>query len=130
MTDEQPSPSLDDLDARLRKARGQAASGADGRGKFADVPRGPLGMAFRIGIEMVAAMIVGVGGGYLLDRWLGTGPWGLIAMFFLGAAAGIMNVYRAVQGLGYAPGYRQPEGSAAAGKDDENPARSREGDER
>lgn len=131
MTDEQPPHSLEDLDARLRKARGQAGLGADGRGKFADVPRGPLGMAFRIGVEMVAAMIVGVGGGFLLDRWLGTGPWGLIVMFFLGAAAGIMNVYRAVQGLGYAPGYRRPEeGSAAAGKDDENPAPSREGDER
>ncbi|CAO3443320.1 ATP synthase protein I [Azospirillum largimobile] len=55
-------------------------------------------------------MIVGVGGGLLLDRWLGTAPWGLIVMFFLGAAAGVLNVYRAVTGFGIAAGYRRPTG--------------------
>ena len=45
-----------------------------------------------------------------LDRWLGTTPWGLIGMFFLGAGAGIVNVYRAVNGIGYAPGYRKQPG--------------------
>lgn len=64
-----------------------------------------MAIAFRIGSELVAAMIVGVGGGLLLDRWLGTAPWGLIVMFLLGSAAGVLNVYRAVNGLGIAPGY-------------------------
>ncbi|MCG5240029.1 AtpZ/AtpI family protein [Azospirillum doebereinerae] len=69
-----------------------------------------MGTALRIGTELVAAMIVGVGGGLLLDRWLGTAPWGLIVMFFLGAAAGVLNVYRAVTGLGIAAGYSRPTG--------------------
>jgi ATP synthase protein I len=102
-----PPPSLDDLDARLRKARERNAGPAVEAGGDDDLPRKSLGLAFRIGIEMVAAMIVGVGGGMLLDRWLGTTPWGLIGMFFLGAGAGIVNVYRAVSGIGYAPGYRK-----------------------
>lgn len=31
-------------------------------------------------------------------------------MFFLGAAAGVLNVYRAVTGFGIAAGYRRPPG--------------------
>ena len=60
-----------------------------------------LGVAFRIGVELVAALVVGVGIGLLLDNWLGTGPWFLVAFFFLGAAAGVLNVYRAASGIGY-----------------------------
>jgi len=108
--DQSPPPSLDDFDARLRKARERSAGPALQAEGDDDLPRKSLGLAFRIGVELVAALIVGVGSGMLLDRWLGTTPWGLIGMFFLGAGAGIVNVYRAVSGVGYAPGYRkQPE---------------------
>jgi ATP synthase protein I len=118
MSDDRP-PSLDDFDARLRKARerGTVRTEEDGR---ASLPRGALGLAFRIGIELVAAMIVGVGGGYLLDRWLGTAPWGLVGMFFLGAGAGIVNVYRAVNGIGMAPGYRREPDETENGPEDRN----------
>jgi ATP synthase protein I len=105
MSDEKPPPSLDELDARLRKAREGQEARSDEPGKYHRVPQRPMAIAFRIGSELVAAMIVGVGGGLLLDRWLGTAPWGLIVMFFLGSAAGILNVYRAINGLGIAPGY-------------------------
>ncbi|HEV7371044.1 AtpZ/AtpI family protein [Arenibaculum sp.] len=80
--------------------------------------RSALGLAFRIGVELVAAMIVGLGGGLLLDRWLGTAPWGLVGMFFLGAAAGIMNVYRTVNGIGMAPGYRRQPDETGSGPQD------------
>ncbi len=106
MTDDQHPPSLDDLDARLRKAREREQPSAKA-GRYHRLPTSPLGVAWRIGTELVAAMIVGVGGGLLFDRWLGTAPWGLVVMFFLGAAAGVLNVYRSVTGLGYAPGYRR-----------------------
>lgn len=65
------------------------------------MPRGPLGLAFRIGVELVAALAVGVGIGYGLDLWLGTKPWLMVVFFFLGAGAGILNVYRAVNALGF-----------------------------
>lgn len=106
MTDRKPPSSLEELEARLRKAR-ESQEDRSRPSRFAGIPQGPLGVAWRIGVELVAAMIVGVGGGWLIDRWLGTAPWGLVVMFFLGSAAGILNVYRAVSGLGFAPGYRR-----------------------
>src|SRR3546814_4751580 len=56
--------------------------------------------AFRSGVELVAALIVGVGIGWLLDSWLGTGPWLFILFFMLGAAAGMLNVWRTVEKFG------------------------------
>lgn len=58
---------------------------------------------------MVSALIVGVGLGLLIDSTFDSSPWGLIVMFFLGAGAGMVNIYRAVSGLGMAVGYRRRE---------------------
>jgi ATP synthase protein I len=109
-----PPPSLEDLDARLRKARERGDAPQSG-GAADDVPRSVLGMAFRIGIELVAAFGVGIAIGILFDRWLETAPWGLLAGFLLGAGAGILNVYRAVNGLGLAAGYRRDPGQDGTG---------------
>ena len=53
-----------------------------------------MGSAFKLGTELVAAVIVGTIIGFILDNWFGTKPWLLIIFFFLGAAAGILNVIR------------------------------------
>ncbi len=109
---------LDELDARLRRARAEGKPSASDAGEGAANPMAGLGLAARIGVELVAALAVGVGIGLLLDNWLGTGPWFLIAFFFLGAAAGMLNVYRAASGIGLAPGYGGPtEGRRQAKKD-------------
>jgi ATP synthase protein I len=92
-----PTP-LEDLDARLRKARGEAKPAGRGAGSDGGDSGRWLGVAFRIGVELVAALIVSVGIGLLIDWWFGTRPWGLIVLFMLGAATGIRNVYRAVGG--------------------------------
>jgi ATP synthase protein I len=54
-------------------------------------------MAFgsRVATEFVGAIVVGGLIGWQLDVWLGTKPWLLIAFFFLGMAAGVLNVIRA-----------------------------------
>jgi ATP synthase protein I len=54
-----------------------------------------MASAMRAGGEFVAAIIVGGFTGWLLDVWLGTKPWLMIAFFFLGVTAGIVNVIRA-----------------------------------
>jgi ATP synthase protein I len=59
-----------------------------------------FGLAMRIGTELVAAIAVGVGLGYVLDMWLGTKPWLMVVFFFLGSAAGMLNVYRATAYMG------------------------------
>ena len=38
--------------------------------------------------------MVGTGIGWLIDRWLGVSPWGLIVFLLLGFAAGVLNVMR------------------------------------
>ncbi|MBM3518791.1 MAG: AtpZ/AtpI family protein [Alphaproteobacteria bacterium] len=43
---------------------------------------------------MAAGLAAGAVLGWVLDSWLGTKPWLLVAGFFLGGAAGILNVYR------------------------------------
>ena len=102
-------PSLKDLGARLRKARHRKAEAGDGGNAGAGARLKGVGFAFRIGTELVSALVVGVGIGLLIDHWLDTGPWGLVVFFFLGAGAGILNVYRAMAGYGMAAGYRKPE---------------------
>ena len=96
MATEPLPPNLDDLDRRLKEARPEPTKG---REDAAERPRA-MGLAFRVSVELVSALVVGVGVGWLIDSWLGTGPWGMVVMFFFGAGAGIMNVYRAVEGLG------------------------------
>jgi len=109
MTDKNPPPSLEDLDARLRRAheRRPEQGAENDPGPSRDSIGAGLGFALRIGVELVAALAVGVGVGFLLDRWLGTAPWLMVVFFFLGSAAGFLNVYRAVSGYGYAAGYRR-----------------------
>lgn len=57
-----------------------------------------LGQAVRIGTELLAALIVGGGLGWVADTYLfASGPWGLVVGLILGAAAGIRSAYRAAQ---------------------------------
>lgn len=87
-----------DLEARLRAADTSAdVSDAPSGGR--SVSRSGMGLAFRIGLELVITTLVGALLGWYLDGWLGTRPWIMVACVVLGAAAGVSNVYRIVKGL-------------------------------
>ncbi|NQV46892.1 MAG: AtpZ/AtpI family protein [Rhodospirillaceae bacterium] len=105
MSDHKPDHTLEDLGVRLKRARDENEHKTRGRIPGSGSDMSGFGMAIRIGSELVAALIVGVGFGLLLDYWLDTSPWFLVVFFFLGAGAGVLNVYRAASGIGYAPGY-------------------------
>ena len=96
--DNKARPSLEDLDSRLREARGENESGNRGR-----LPGTRLGQALHLAIEMAAALAVGGGMGWLLDEWLGTRPWLFVVFIFVGIAAGILNAFRAAERLGATP---------------------------
>ena len=88
--------SIDDLDARLKAAQDREAKP---KSREPNATTTGLGLGMRIGVELVAGLGVGVAIGWGLDRWLGTKPWLMVVFFFLGAAAGILNAYRASQGI-------------------------------
>jgi ATP synthase protein I len=48
----------------------------------------------RLSAELVGGVAVGFIFGWLLDRWLGTSPWGVIVFLLLGFVAGVLNVMR------------------------------------
>jgi ATP synthase protein I len=56
-----------------------------------------LGKALKISTEFVASVIVGSTIGFLLDIWFGTKPLLIICFFFMGVAAGILNVFKAAK---------------------------------
>ncbi len=82
-----------DLHERLKQARAREGleSGPDGQ---KGLPVGPWGVGLRAGVEVVSALVVGIGIGWLLDDWLGTWPWLFLVFFVLGSVAGVLNVYR------------------------------------
>ena len=58
-----------------------------------------MGSAFRLGTELVAAVLVGTIIGFILDNWFDTKPWFIIAFFFIGVIAGILNVIRVANNM-------------------------------
>ena len=58
-----------------------------------------MGSAFRLGTELVAAVVIGTIIGFILDNWFGTKPWFIIAFFFLGVIAGMLNVIRVAKNM-------------------------------
>ena len=82
----------DDFKTRLKIAKSKIKKKLDNdvekRGSF-------MGNAFKLGTELVAAVTVGTIIGFILDSWFDTKPWLIVIFFFLGAAAGMLNVIRA-----------------------------------
>jgi ATP synthase protein I len=79
---------LAELEERLIKARGP------GEVRREQASPSQLGTAFRLVTELLAAVMVGGGIGWALDRFLGTSPFLLIVMFLVGVATGMRNVIR------------------------------------
>ena len=81
----------DDFKTRLKiaksKLKKQLNEDVNNKGSF-------MGSAFKLGTELVAAVAVGTIIGFILDSWFDTKPWLIIIFFFLGAAAGLLNVIR------------------------------------
>jgi ATP synthase protein I len=58
-----------------------------------------MGSAFRLGTELVAAVVVGTIIGFILDSWFDTKPWLIITFFFIGVIAGMLNVIRVAKSM-------------------------------
>ena len=56
-----------------------------------------IGQAFKMSTELVSAVAVGTIIGFILDKTFGTKPWLILIFFFVGVAAGIINVVKSAK---------------------------------
>ncbi len=110
---------LKDFEARLNAARGRDQPARAQPLGDPTASRAAMGYAFRVGIELVAGLVIGGGLGWLLDQWFGTTPLMLILFFFLGAGAGIRNVFRTAQEINRAQEAGRDQEAGKAGTKDE-----------
>ena len=59
----------------------------------------PIGIAFKLSTELVAAVAVGTIIGFIFDKTFGTKPWFILIFFFVGVVAGITNVIRSAKNM-------------------------------
>ncbi len=91
------------IDCRLDQL--QAQRDKKERPRRSALPEGMAAIMGRVATELVAGVVVGAFIGWALDQWLDTSPLCLLVMFFLGAIAGMLNVWRIFTGRGLAAGY-------------------------
>ncbi|MBY0511574.1 MAG: AtpZ/AtpI family protein [Rhodospirillaceae bacterium] len=63
-----------------------------------------VGVGFRIGMELVAGVLVGAGLGWFIDDKLNTKPIFMLALIAVGFAASVLSVLRILKGLDEAVG--------------------------
>ena len=109
---EESSAKLDELDKRIRAARGAREPK---RGKAGDKFTA-AGMAWRMTLELVVGGLVGAAMGWGLDELFGTLPLFLIVFILLGFGAGIRIVMRSAEEL--RKQQAESESAASAGTDE------------
>ena len=95
--DEDTASSGKSFDQRLQAAR--TRQGLDPEPPTTDQTAADataMAVVFRVGAELVSALLVGLAIGWTLDHFLKTRPLFLILFVLLGGIAGIINVWRLV----------------------------------
>jgi ATP synthase protein I len=84
-----PDERLESLDERLERLQQAEAKRTQKRQGDPSYRAGQLVLSHLVGAPLGGGIV-----GWLLDRWLGTKPWLMLVMLFLGFAAGVFNVMR------------------------------------
>lgn len=87
----------EELGRKIKEAQGEQGQNP-GTPASSDTKKSAAATAMRAGTDLAAALIVGGFIGYWLDKWLGTKPLFMIFLFFMGFAAGMLNIYRSQTG--------------------------------
>ena len=98
MNDEKPAREpigedarIDALDERLKAAREREEQRNRPQVQGADAN-------YRMGNRVLAELLGGIGGGaligWVIDRFAGTSPWGLLVMMFFGIVVAFRNIFR------------------------------------
>ena len=83
---------LNDLKTRLKIVREKLKTISKNKDNHGN--SSPMGSAFKLSTDLVAHVAVGTIIGFILDSWFDTKPWLIIIFFFLGSAAGMLNVIK------------------------------------
>ena len=84
-------PDFNDFKTRLKIAKNKN-NNSETKNRAENAPF--IGNAFKLGTELVSAVLVGTIIGFILDSWFDTKPWLILLFFFLGSVAGIMNIIK------------------------------------
>ena len=84
----------DDLKTRLKIAKSKFKKKNPSEN---NEQKSSFGKAFQLSTELVSAVLVATIIGFILDNWFDSKPWLIIIFFFIGVAAGIMNVMRSAK---------------------------------
>jgi ATP synthase protein I len=96
-TAQEPAKDDTSFEQRLTAAQDRAGLRPDAANahKIAGSSQQAINFAMRLGVELVAAMVVAVAIGWELDRLFHTKPWIMVVMVPVGMAAGLRNLVRA-----------------------------------
>lgn len=97
---------LNQLGAQIEAARHQG----DEKGADAGEEQKTRQQSSRAAYDLMAALLVGPGLGWLVDQQFYTAPWGVIVGLAIGFAAGLMNAWRSINGVDQAVGFRHLDG--------------------
>lgn len=102
------SQTPEELGRKIKEAREKQGGTPDPQAQKEPQKQDPTstGRALRASTDLVAGVVVGGFLGYWLDKWLDTKPLFMIVMFFLGFAAGFLNIYRAEMGQDFKIGFK------------------------
>lgn len=92
------------LEERIKAFEGRQTE-RQARVEKAHMPAEGMALAGRVAVELVAGLAMGSALGWALDNFFGTSPLWLVVLFFVGAVAGMVNVWRIATGRGMAAGY-------------------------
>jgi ATP synthase protein I len=98
MAEQDPNETTD-FEARLKAARDKSEDNSGSAPSRLQYESSSAGLGFRMSIELMVGLVVGLGIGWLLDGWLDTKPLFMIVLMVVGLGAGILNVVRASKEL-------------------------------
>ena len=109
--DEPNDKALRSLDARLDAFEAKKAAEAPGRAEHEKSSQD----GYRLLADLIGGVLVGLGFGWLLDRYAGTGPWGMVGGLLIGMGSSIYIVVRKATKLSAQASVQKTDGDTGGG---------------
>jgi ATP synthase protein I len=98
MSENQDSQNLSDLEKKIKAVMDSQPAPSSPQNQTENEQSNVSLGAARISFDLIAAILGCTLLGWLMDKYIGTGPFGLIGMILMGFVVGLYNVYRLISG--------------------------------